>query len=291
MRFKYVKKVILTLLIFVMIFGNHKQTIASAVINNIPPKISLAEEIARQESKEAEEKAIQESIEAEEIRKQESIKAELAKMKKGNVYLTFDDGPGKYTDKFLELFDKYNVKVTYFVTYDNEYRRKRIKDVYDHGHTIGVHSYQHKPELIYISEEAYKTDLAQILQVVKDVTGKDTRYVRFPFGSSNTMSKSYSKGIMAKLTKFLTDSGYEYYDWNVYGDDAKSSNEDPNNIFQKTVAQLEALGTHDAVVLCHDTNLHTYKYMELLIPYLLANNYTIRPIDDNAPTCHHKVLN
>lgn len=277
---KYLKVIILAISIFLFTNILSSYDKASEVINNVPPKISLEEELAKQESREAEERAIQ-----------ESILAEIAKRKKGNVYLTFDDGPGKYTDQFMELFDKYNIKVTYFVTYDNEYRRKRVKEVYDHGHTIGVHSYQHKPELIYISEEAYLDDLLKIIQLVKDETGVDTKYVRFPFGSSNVMAKSYNKGIMTRLTKILDDNGYKYYDWNVYGDDAKSSNEDPNIIFQKTVAQLEALGKNDAIVLCHDTNMHTYKYMELLIPYLLANNYTILPIDDNAPTCHHKVLN
>ena len=31
------------------------------------------------------------------------------------IYLTFDDGPGPYTDRLLEILDKYNVKATFFV--------------------------------------------------------------------------------------------------------------------------------------------------------------------------------
>ena len=32
------------------------------------------------------------------------------------VYLTFDDGPGKYTQRLLDVLDKYNVNATFFVT-------------------------------------------------------------------------------------------------------------------------------------------------------------------------------
>ena len=35
------------------------------------------------------------------------------------VYLTFDDGPGPYTEKLLDILDRYNVKATFFVTNGN----------------------------------------------------------------------------------------------------------------------------------------------------------------------------
>ena len=31
------------------------------------------------------------------------------------VYLTFDDGPSKYTGELLDVLAKYNVKATFFV--------------------------------------------------------------------------------------------------------------------------------------------------------------------------------
>ena len=32
------------------------------------------------------------------------------------IYLTFDDGPSKYTERLLEILDEYNIKATFFVT-------------------------------------------------------------------------------------------------------------------------------------------------------------------------------
>ena len=42
----------------------------------------------------------------------------------GTIYLTFDDGPGAYTDEILDILDKYNIKATFFVT--NQFGKKKI---------------------------------------------------------------------------------------------------------------------------------------------------------------------
>src|SRR5699024_7028919 len=81
-----------------------------------------------------------------------------------NIYLTFDDGPSKYTNKLLDVLKKYNVKATFFVTdqgltkgYDDV-----IKRAYDEGHTIGLHSSTHNYGYIYSSVNSYFDDLYAI---------------------------------------------------------------------------------------------------------------------------------
>ena len=49
---------------------------------------------------------------------------------------------------------------------------------------------------VYASEEAYFNDLQQIYDMVKDVTGVESKVIRFPGGSSNTVSKKYCPGLM-----------------------------------------------------------------------------------------------
>ena len=43
------------------------------------------------------------------------------------VYLTFDDGPSKYTDEILDILNEYDIKATFFVLakdgYDDQYNR------------------------------------------------------------------------------------------------------------------------------------------------------------------------
>ena len=61
------------------------------------------------------------------------------------------------------------------------------------------------------------------LETIENATGIHTTLVRFPGGSSNTVSKNYCSGIMTKLTQDLTDMGFQYFDWNVDSGDAGTS--------------------------------------------------------------------
>ena len=65
------------------------------------------------------------------------------------IYLTFDDGPGYYTNKILKTLDKYNVKATFFVTHQFPSYASLIKTEYEKGHSIGVHTYTHNYKTIY----------------------------------------------------------------------------------------------------------------------------------------------
>ena len=68
------------------------------------------------------------------------------------IYLTFDDGPGKYTQGLLDLLDKYNVKVTFFVTNTNPDYQNLIAEEAKRGHTVAIHSASHKYNQIYTFE-------------------------------------------------------------------------------------------------------------------------------------------
>ena len=57
------------------------------------------------------------------------------------IYLTFDDGPGKYTKELLELLEKYEVKATFFTCGNG--RKDLVKEIHEAGHTIGIHCKSH----------------------------------------------------------------------------------------------------------------------------------------------------
>ena len=114
------------------------------------------------------------------------------------IYLTFDDGPGPYTGKLLDILDEYGVKATFFVTNQFPTYQKYIKEAYNRGHSIGIHTYSHDFK-IYSSVESYFNDLNKMSDVIKKQTGIESKIVRFPGGSSNTVSKKYKIGIMKTL--------------------------------------------------------------------------------------------
>ena len=107
------------------------------------------------------------------------------------VYLTFDDGPSENTKKIMDILAKYNAKATFFVTGRNQKYNYLIKDAYNAGHTIGLHTYSHDYQTVYSSVEAYFDDLNKVGQMVKNEIGFVPHYIRFPGGSSNTVSYTH----------------------------------------------------------------------------------------------------
>ena len=201
------------------------------------------------------------------------------------IYLTFDDGPRGYTKELLEILAQYNAKATFFVVDTGNY--KAMKAIVDAGHAIGMHSVTHKYEEIYASEEAFFNDLYSMQTIIKNATGVTTTLMRFPGGSSNSVSK-FNPGIMTRLTQAVTDMGFQYFDWNVSSGDAGET---------KDTAQIVAnvtgrIGNKQyAIVLQHDIYKYSVDAVEQILIWGIQNGYSFQALTPTSPTCHHKVNN
>ena len=201
------------------------------------------------------------------------------------VYLTFDDGPGPYTAELLDVLDRYNVKATFFVV-DTGYH-ETIGEEDRRGHTVGIHSATHNYSSIYASEDAYFSDLNEISDIIYAQTGHRPNQVRFPGGSSNTVS-CFNPGIMTRLTQDLTDLGYEYYDWNVLSGDAGETT-DTDVVVQNVI---DGISNHNvSIVLQHDIKGFSVSAVERIIIWGLSNGYTFLPLTPGCPTAHHGLNN
>ena len=141
---------------------------------------------------------------------EKTIQVEVVDKTKDNekvVYLTFDDGPSRHTPEVLEILKRYQCKATFFITGMNEKYRPYIKTAYDQGHTIGLHTYSHNYSKVYASTNAYFKDLDKVGKLAKEYIGFTPKYIRFPGGGSNTISRKYNKGIMSQLTKQVGKKG------------------------------------------------------------------------------------
>ncbi len=204
------------------------------------------------------------------------------------VYLTFDDGPGKYTEKLLDILDKYNVKATFFVTNGYPAYRDMIGEEARRGHTVAIHSYTHNYATVYSSDEAFYDDIEKMNNIIYEQTGSFSSILRFPGGSSNTVSKKYSTGIMTRLTESVGLMGYQYCDWNVSSGDAGDTTST-----SKIISNIETgIKKHDvSIVLQHDTHDYSVNAVEQVIVWGLANGYTFLPLDETSPMSHHSVAN
>lgn len=201
------------------------------------------------------------------------------------IYLTFDDGPSSHTVRLLEILKKYNVKATFFVVGNSDC--SLLDDIVNQGHAIGIHSTTHRYEEIYASEEAFFKDLNKTSDIIYKYTGKRTKLMRFPGGSSNRVS-SFNKGIMTRLTKAVEAQGYKYFDWNVSSEDAAGA-KTVDEIFNNVISGIE--GRNYSIVLQHDLYGISVDAVEKIIQWGLANGYTFLALDETSPTAHHKVQN
>lgn len=213
--------------------------------------------------------------------------------KKDNIktcYLTFDDGPSSNTKELLEILDKYNIKATFFVTGTSPKDFHYIKEAYDKGHSIGLHTYSHDYELIYSSLRNYIKDLNKIKEVVYQQTGHYSNIMRFPGGSSNLVSKKYNNGIMKRLTHKVIDLGYQYYDWTSINGDGEGI-KTINGLKKKALEEIQ--GKEDIMFLMHDSAscTNTIKALPSIIEYLQKQGYEFHVVDENSPTFHHTVQN
>lgn len=206
---------------------------------------------------------------------------------KGNkiIYLTFDDGPSAYTNELLDILKQYNVKATFFVTWQQPNYSSSIKRAYDEGHSIGLHTYSHNYYKVYSSVDAYFNDLNAISNQVKNIIGVEPKLIRFPGGSSNTVSRITPK-IMTTLSNEVQARGYKYFDWNISSNDTSSSNS--QTIANNVIKCLKG-GTY--IVLQHDTKQASVRAVKTIIEYALSNGYTFLPLDMTSPTIHHTINN
>lgn len=209
------------------------------------------------------------------------------------IYLTFDDGPSsKVTEQILDILNENDIKATFFILNYSESSIPILQRMVDEGHTIGLHGMSHEYVDCYSTEDAYLTGIDQLRDKLYDDTGYYAFCLRFPGGSSNTISRRYNEGIMTRLTKRVSeDPELQYFDWNVDSEDATGTNVDAELLVSNVTGEL--VKGKSNIVLMHDadTKETTAEALQAIIDYGRANGYCFQAITRDTPVVHHPVNN
>lgn len=208
------------------------------------------------------------------------------------IYLTFDDGPSdEVTPKILKILRKYNIPATFFIINYSDSDKETLQTMIGDGHTIGIHGYSHDYSEIYSSEEAFMTNVKKLADKLENDFGYMPFVLRFPGGSSNTISRNYSEGIMSKLVKDVSEADYSYLDWNVDSEDATGNNVSVNRIVKNVTEGLKE--NRNNVILMHDTNAKatTAKALKKIIKYAKKNGFEFYAFQEDTQPVHHSVNN
>ena len=202
---------------------------------------------------------------------------------KNVIYLTFDDGPGMYTERLLEILDNHNVKATFFVTDANAASRDLIAEEYQRGHTIGVLSATNNLDLIYESGEAFWNDIDEEIRIIEEVTGYHTSFMRIPGGSSNDYI-AMNDELKRTISFGIEDRGLRYYDWTI---DSNDSDDELtiDDIYWNLVDQTSV--ADPKIALCHDLKRTTIDTIDSFLSWAIENHYVFLPITEQTPQVHH----
>ncbi|WP_425415757.1 polysaccharide deacetylase family protein [Orenia metallireducens] len=151
------------------------------------------------------------------------------------VALTFDDGPDPvYTPQVLDVLKKYNVKATFFLVGQRvEKNPSIVKRIYEEGHTIANHSWDHA-NLTTLDEFELEQNMTATDNSIKEIIKKRPELMRPPYGAVNSSTLEQ-----------LNNLGYKVIHWSVDSLDWKAKTKE--EVLAKTLPDIH----EGAIILFH----------------------------------------
>lgn len=199
-------------------------------------------------------------------------------------YLTFDDGPGKVTERILDVLKQYKVKATFFVIGQRaEQNPEILRAIAKDGHSIGNHSYSHDYNGLYESPDAFKKEVLKCKNAIDKALGEeyDNLLFRFPGGYDSLKNEDTKKA----YRKVLTKTGYKYTDWSCLTGDSNTTNPTFEYLMNTLNFSIGNTKTGDIVVLMHDsaTKEITAETLPKIIEYLYEKGYEFESLSNIQP--------
>ncbi len=166
-------------------------------------------------------------------------------------------------DKILEILEKNNVKITFFMVGDwIEKYSEAVKKIYDAGHEIGTHSDTH-PHVNNLSYEENIKQLENSNDKIEKITGNRTNLYRTPYGEYNQT-----------VIKAAQDKGYHTIQWSLDTLDytGLTGEEMWNRIKDK-------IGSGD-IILMHNGTEHTADSLDAIIKKIKEKNLEVVKISE-----------
>ena len=177
------------------------------------------------------------------------------------LYVTFDDGPSRFTPRLLKILQKHDARATFFVA--GGYAKanpKVIRRMDADGHAIGNHTWWH-PRLTEVSTPRVRRELASTKKAIGPIAAP---CMRPPYGQ-----------IDRRVATVAIDLGLQPVLWTAHIEDWQ-----PHSLAW-TVARLKRDTKPGAVILMHDTHAQTIDAVATVLPYWLRKGYRLLPV----PAC------
>ena len=176
------------------------------------------------------------------------------------IALTFDDGPTIYTETLLEGLKERDVKASFFLLGRNiEGKEELVKTMYEDGHLIGNHTYNHV-RLSKISREQAVEEIQSTSELIYEITGQYTSFIRPPYGE-------WSRELEYAVTMFPVLWSVDPLDW-------KTENADT------VVQRVEKTVEEGDIILLHDGSESSVEAALRIIDDLTGEGYQFVTVEE-----------
>jgi len=185
--------------------------------------------------------------------------------KKGKrIALTFDDGPNPSTTKtLLDGLKKWGVKATFFVQgYRVEKNKKLIKRMYDEGHLIGNHSYNHE-NYLKLSTADLDFQIKHTNALIEEITGETVVYLRPTYGNyTDEVAENYN---MCLVLWSIDPEDWKYKDANRIARHIVNKAKDGDIILLHDIYKTSVEGALKAIDILKEKGFEFVRVDELLV--------------------------
>ena len=178
------------------------------------------------------------------------------------VALTFDDGPGPYTDRLLKCLKNNRAAATFFLVGTSIANYPdTIQQMAKQGCEIGNHTWDHA-SLSSLNGSSIQSEISSTNAQIRALTGHNATLVRPPYGAYNS--------------NVQINAGAPLILWSIDTLDWKTRNA------QNTINVVMNEVKDGSIILMHDIHSPSVDAAEVLIPKLIASGYQLVTVSELA---------
>lgn len=188
------------------------------------------------------------------------------------IYLTFDDGPSRDTNRLLDILDDYEMNATFFMMGPkmNE-NLTAVKKTHHKGHGLALHGITHEVSEIYSSPNSPSEEMVEGQGILESITGVKSNIVRLPYGSVPSLTES--------MRYVLSQNEFNIWDWNVDSRDWSLKDERYVQYTIQELQRIEQIG-ETPIILLHDKK-ETIEFLPHLLSYIKKKGYKTKVLTND----------
>lgn len=178
------------------------------------------------------------------------------------------------TSEIMDVCESYGVKATFFLVgfWVDEYPEK-VKEIYNRGHEIGLHSNSH-PDMTKLSKTEMINELKTNIKLIEDLTGFSPKLFRPPYGYYNNDLIDACSTLDIMCIQWSVDS----LDWKGY-------------LASDVAGRVIEKSKPGSIILCHNNSDYVINSTKMILEHFKQTQMDVVPIGELVYTSNYEINN